>query len=270
MEENEQLKSLLETVLEVSGFDFRNYAYSSLHRRVAQRIQLEKLTTIGELQEKIRTDAEVLERLLRGLTVNVTSMFRDPGFYRVLREDVVPGWRTHPFLRLWVAGCSSGEEVYSLAILLHEEGLLSRVRVYGTDICEPMLNKAKAAVFPLASMQDYTKAYHDAGGRADFSDYYTADRDAVIMRPFLRENVIFAAHNLVGDTSFNEFHGVFCRNVMIYFNRTLQARVHHLLHDSLADFGYLGLGRSETLRDTEQEGRYEIISPRERIYRKLR
>jgi len=269
MDENQQLTHLLETVLELSGLDFTNYAYSSVHRRVSHRIHSEKLASIEELREKIRTHPEVLERLLRALTVHVTSMFRDPGFFRVLREEVVPVWQTYPFARIWVAGCSSGEEVYSLAILLHEANLYRRARIYATDISEDMLARAKAAVYPLSSMQDFTRAYHDAGGLGDFSDYYTADRESVIIRPFLRENIVFAAHNLVGDTSFNEFHGILCRNVMIYFNRTLQARVHRLLYESLTDFGYLGLGRSETIRYTEQETHYEEISGRERIYKKL-
>jgi chemotaxis protein methyltransferase CheR len=270
MDENQQLTDLLETVFDLSGCDFRNYAYSSLHRRVTHRVVAEKLETTEQLEAKIRRDPEALEHLLRGMTIHVTSMFRDPGFFRVIRRDIVPVWKTYPFIRLWVAGCSSGEEVFSLAILLHEAGLLPRTRIYGTDISEPMLEKAKTAIFPLASMQDFTKAYHDSGGLCDFSDYYTADRESVIIRPFLRENIIFASHNLVGDTSFNEFHGILCRNVMIYFNRNLQARVHRLLYDSLTDFGYLGLGRSETIRYTEQEIHYQEVSARERIYRKVR
>ncbi|HEY9154167.1 MAG TPA: protein-glutamate O-methyltransferase CheR [Opitutaceae bacterium] len=270
MDENQQLKHLLDTVLDLTGFDFRNYAYSSLHRRVTHRVLAEKLHTIEELDQKIRSDPEALEQLLRTLTIHVTSMFRDPGFFRVLREEVVPVWQTYPFIRLWVAGCSSGEEVFSLAILLHEADLLRRTRIYATDVSEPMLDRAKAAVYPLSSMQDFTKAYHDAGGLSDFADYYTADRESVIIRPFLRENIVFAAHNLVGDTSFNEFHGILCRNVMIYFNRTLQARVHRLLYESLTNFGYLGLGKSETIRYTEQELHYEEVSARERIYRKTR
>jgi chemotaxis protein methyltransferase CheR len=270
MDENQQLKHLLETVLELSGFDFRNYAYSSLYRRVTHRVQSEKLRTIEQLDQKIRSNPDTLEQLLRGMTIHVTSMFRDPGFFRVVRDEVMPVWKTYPFIRLWVAGCSSGEEVYSLAILLHEADLLRRTRIYATDISEAMLDRAKSAVFPLSAMQDFTKAYHDAGGRCDFADYYTADRDSVIIRPFLRENIIFAAHNLVGDTSFNEFHGILCRNVMIYFDRTLQARVHRLLYDSLTDFGYLGLGKSETIRYTEQELQYKEVSARERIYRKVR
>lgn len=270
MDENQQLKHLLETILDLSGYDYRNYAYSSLYRRVTHRVHAEKLKTIEQLEEKIRRDPAALENLLRGMTIHVTSMFRDPGFFRVIREEVIPVWQTYPFVRVWVAGCSSGEEVFSLAILLHEANLLRRARIYATDISEPMLDKAKAAVFPLSAMQDFTKAYHETGGLNDFSDYYTADRDSVIIRSFLRENIVFAAHNLVGDTSFNEFHGILCRNVMIYFNRSLQARVHGLLYDSLADFGYLGLGKSETVRYTEQEIHYEEVSARERIYRKVR
>ena len=268
--ENVQLTRLLDTLFERFGLDFRNYSYALLKRRVTRWASSESLASIEELRCKLLDDPAALERFTRSLTVHVTSMFRDTGFYRAIREKVIPVWRTYPFIRLWVAGCSSGEEVYSLAILLHEEGLYPRCRVYATDVSETILAKAKSGIFPLSAMQEYTRAYHEAGGRADFSDYYTADREAVVFRPFLRENTIFAAHNLVGDASFNEFHGIFCRNVMIYFNRELQSRVHELFYDSLTDFGYLGLGRSETIRYTARELNYEPISARERLFRKIR
>jgi chemotaxis protein methyltransferase CheR len=177
--------------------------------------------------------------------------------------------RTHPFLRLWVAGCSTGEEVYSLAILLHEEGLYERARIYATELQPAALAHAMNGIYTLASMREYTQNYHESGGAADFSEYYVADSHAARIRPFLRENVVFAAHNLVSDRSFNEFHVVFCRNVMIYFNRELQVHVHDLIYESLAMWGYLGLGRSESVRFSSHEECYEQKGS-VRLYRKIR
>lgn len=267
-DENRALGQLLTTLYERFGIDFRDYAYSSLKRRVNSFCQAEGLTTFAQLEARLLDDIPLLGRLIRSLTIHVTSMFRDPGFYQILREQVIPIWQTYPFIRLWAAGCSTGEEVYSLAILLHEEGLHSRSRIYATDVSEPILAKARAGVVPLSSMQDYTRAYQAAGGRGDFSDYYTTDHESALLRPFLRTNIVFAPHNLVGDASFNEFHGIFCRNVMIYFNRALQTRVHRLLYDSLVSFGYLGLGRSESLRYSGVDHLYQAVSIKEKIYRR--
>jgi len=218
----------------------------------------------------VLADPACMARLLPCLTVSVSSMFRDPAFFLALREHVVPILRTYPFARLWVAGCSTGEEVHSLAILLHEEGLYERCRIYATDVDESALARAKAGIFPLSAMQEYTRNYQKAGGRGAFAEYYTAGHDAVVFRPYLRDNVVFAAHNLAGDASFNEFHGILCRNVMIYFNRSLQDRVHKLLYDSLAPFGYLGLGHCESVRFSPFESVYEAVSLKERLYRKIR
>jgi chemotaxis protein methyltransferase CheR len=191
-------------------------------------------------------------------------------FYRIFREKIIAVLRTYPFLRFWIAGCSTGEEVYSLAILLQEEGLYERSRIYATDVSDLVLAKAKSGIYPLAAMQEYTRNYQGAGGKHSFAEYYTADSEFAIFRPALRENVIFAVHNLVGDASFNEFHGIFCRNVMIYFNRALQERVHKLFYDSLLTYGYLGLGRSETIRFTPHENSFEEVAGREKLYRKIR
>jgi chemotaxis protein methyltransferase CheR len=169
-----------------------------------------------------------------------------------------------------VAGCSTGEEVYSLAILLHEAGLYPRCRIYATDLREAVLDKARAGIFPLAMMRDYTRNYQQAGGQNAFAEYYTSDHELVVFRSFLKENIIFATHNLVSDASFNEFHIVMCRNVMIYFNRPLQERVRRLFHESLVTFGFLGLGRSESIRFSDSEPQYEVISAKERIYRKIK
>jgi chemotaxis protein methyltransferase CheR len=261
--------SLLQTVHELTGFDFRNYAPSSLHRRVQRCIDAERLDSTDALHALVSNNPPALQRLIETLTVPVTAMFRDPGFFREFRRDVTPMLRTHPFLRLWIAGCATGQEVYSLAILLHEEGLYERSRIYATELQPATLEQAEKGVYPLSAMQDYTRNYQAAEGVADFSEYYTADSTAAIIRPFLRKNLIFATHNLASDGSFNEFHVIFCRNVMIYFNPQLQAHVHDLLYDSLSIYGYLGLGRSESIRFSGHENRYETVSARERLYRKI-
>jgi chemotaxis protein methyltransferase CheR len=263
------IAALLETVNERTGLDFRDYAPSSLHRRIQRRLVAERLDSVSALVQLIQTEPAALARLAEALTVPVTSMFRDPAFFREFRARVAPFLRTHPFLRLWVAGCSTGQEVYSLAIVLHEEGLYERSRIYATELQPSTLDQAARGIYPLATMQEYTRNYQQAGGTANFSDYYCADASSAIVRPHLRRNVVFAVHNLVSDRSFNEFHLIFCRNVMIYFNRSLQQRVHELLYDSLALWGYLGLGRSESLRFSQHEHRYEAVSERERLYRKI-
>jgi chemotaxis protein methyltransferase CheR len=196
-------------------------------------------------------------------------MFRDPSFYVSFREHAVPILRTFPFARVWVAGCSTGEEVYSLAILLAEEGLSERTRIYATDINEAVLERARTGVFPLEKMQEYTQNYIRAGGKRAFSEYYSAAYDGAQFDRSLVSNVVFAQHNLVSDRSFNEFHAIVCRNVMIYFDRSLQDKVHELFHESLATFGVLGLGHKETIRFTRFADAYEELDPDERLYRKM-
>jgi chemotaxis protein methyltransferase CheR len=267
--EASDIRLLLDTLYERAGIDFRSYAYSSLKRRILARVQHENVGSIAGLQKLVLRDSETQARLVTGLTIHVTAMFRDPAFYRLLRHQVMPILRTYPFLRFWVAGCSTGEEVYSLAILLQEEGLYPRCRIYATDLNDAVLAKAQRGIFPLSAMQEYTRNYQRAEGNRSFADYYTADNDFAILRPELRENVVFAAHNLVGDASFNEFHGIFCRNVMIYFNRALQERVHRLFYESLLTYGYLGLGHSETIRFTPHASAFEEIGAREKLYRKV-
>jgi chemotaxis protein methyltransferase CheR len=266
---DETIAALLDTVDELTGLDFRDYSPASLHRRIQRRVVAEQVESVVALGHLIKSNPDALARLAEALTVPVTSMFRDPAFFREFRAHVAPLLRTHPFLRLWVAGCSTGQEVYSLAILLHEEGLYERSRIYATELQPGTLGQAASGIYPLATMQEYTRNYQEAGGTEDFSDYYTADASSAIVRPHLRRNVVFAVHNLVSDRSFNEFHLIFCRNVMIYFNRTLQQRVHSLLYESLALWGYLGLGRSESVRFSPQEHCYEPVSERERLYRKV-
>jgi len=264
-----EIELLLEGVFRQYGFDFRSYAYASLRRRLWKRIQAEGIPTVSALQERVLHDPDAMDRLLRDLSVNVTSMFRDPNFYRAFRDEVVPLLRTYPFIRVWHAGCSTGEEVYSMAILLMEEGLYDRARIYATDINAAVLQTAREGIFPLDKMQEYTSNYLRAGGRRSFSEYYTAAYDAALFLPRLRENVVFAQHNLVTDGSFSEFNVILCRNVMIYFDRSLQSRVHELFHGSLPMYGILALGSKESLKLSPFEECYEAINAREKIYRKV-
>src|SRR5688500_7191813 len=245
--ESVEVDLLLEAVYRTRGLDFRNYARNSICRRIRHRMQVENAGTVTRLLDGALHDPACMDRLVAGLSVNVSAMFRDPGFFHALRTRACPLLRTWPYIRIWLAGCSTGEEVYSLAILLAEEGLIERCRIYATDINETVLERARAGIYPLDLMQRYTQNYIRAGGARSFSEYYTAAYGHAIFRPALREQVVFARHNLVTDGSFNEFNLILCRNVMIYFNRPLQDRVHRLLHDSLVNFGVLGLGSREAL-----------------------
>lgn len=265
-----EIELLLEGVFRHYGFDFRSYAYASLRRRVWKRIEAEGLPTVTALQERVLHDPEAMNQLLLDLSINVTAMFRDPAFYAALRTRVIPILRTYPFIRVWHAGCSTGEEVYSMAILLLEEGLYERARIYATDINEVVLQKAKSGIFPLNRMQEYTENYIRAGGTRSFSEYYTAMYDGALFSPALLKNVVFSQHNLVTDRSFSEFNLILCRNVLIYFDKALQERVHGLFYDSLAMFGILGLGSKESLKFSRYEECYEAVSQGDKIYRKAK
>src|SRR6266508_145183 len=245
--EDIEIGLLLEGLYRVHGFDFREYSRASIKRRILELMRSEKLETISAFQDKILHDSVCLDRFLLGLSVHATAMFRDPSFYLTFRKRVVPLLRTYPTVQIWVAGCSTGEEVYSLAVL----------------------RKARAGIFPLAAMRDYTTNYHQAGGTHEFSDYYTAQYDSVIFSEALKNNVVFSEHNLATDGSFNEFQVILCRNVMIYFNKDLQARVHNLLYDSLSMFGVFGLGNKESLKFTPRAGFYEHLNETDKLYRKV-
>ncbi len=264
-----EIELLLEGVFRHYGFDFRAYAYASIRRRLWKRVEGEGLRTVSALQDRILHDPEAMERLLLDLSVNVTAMFRDPSFYQEFRERVVPLLRTYPFIRIWHAGCSTGEEVFSMAILLEEEGLYDRARLYATDINDVVLQRAKQGIFPLDRMQEYTENYIKAGGKLSFSEYYTAKYDGALFSPALTRNIVFSQHNLVTDRSFSEFHVIFCRNVLIYFDKTLQNRVHSLFYDSLVMFGIMALGSKESLKFSQYEPCYEKVSPTEKLYRKV-
>ena len=264
-----ELELLLEAIYRHYGYDFRGYARTSIRRRVAKLMHDEQLSTISGLQERVLHDASAWERFLQGISVSVSAMFRDPGFFLAFRRTAVPLLRTYPFIRIWQAGCSLGEEAYSLAILLEEEGLYDRSLIYATDINEATLRQAREAIFPADLMQKYTQNYLVSGGHRSFSEYYTARYDYAVMRPALRRNIVFSQHNLVSDGAFNEFNVIMCRNVMIYFNRELQERTHALFYSSLATFGILGLGAKESLRLLPQESLYEPLEIGEKLYRRI-
>ncbi len=265
-----EVELLLEAVYRRYGFDFREYARASLRRRLWRRMNVEGLQTITQLHDLLLHDPNCMERLLRDLSINVTAMFRDPSFYVSFRENVVPTLRTYPFTRIWCVGCSTGEEVYSLAILLHEEGLYERARIYATDINENVLDAAQAGVYPLERMQQYTQNYIRAGGKSEFSEYYVAAYDRARFSRELAENVVWAQHNVAMDSAFNEFNVIVCRNVLIYFDKPLQDRVHRLFAESLETFGVLALGRKESILFTPFADRYDEIDADERIYRLAR
>ncbi len=265
--EDLEIRLLLEGVWSCYGYDFRDYALTSIRRRVRFFMEEEELSTVTSVQERVLHDPLALRRFLRALSVNVTAMFRDPSFYRALREVVVPVMRTYPAVRIWHAGCATGEEVYSVAILLREEGLYDRCRLYATDINDAVLRQAQRGELPLSSMRENTRHYIEAGGGHGFARWYKTRDGRAVLDPELRRNIVFAQHNLATDGSFNDFHLVVCRNVLIYFNRALQDRVHRLLYDSLVRFGFLGLGLKETTRFTPHEAHYEELP--ERLYRKV-
>ena len=265
-----EIELLLEGIYRHYGFDFRSYAYASIRRRLWKRIEAEGFQSITALQERVLHDPDMMEKLLLDLSINVTAMFRDPKFYVAFREQVIPLLRTYPFIRLWHAGCSTGEEVYSMAILLEEEGLYERARIYATDINDVVIQRAKSGIFPLDRMQEYTENYINAGGKRSFSEYYTAKYDGALFSPGLLRNIVFSQHNLVTDRSFAEFNVILCRNVLIYFDKKLQNRVHQLFYESLSTFGILALGSKESLKFSEFEECYEPISLHDKIYRKVK
>lgn len=266
--EDVELDLLCEGIYRHYGFDFRGYARASLRRRTLNLMELEEAQTISALQDKVLHDRQVMERFLLNLSITVTSMFRDPQMYLAFREKVVPILRTYPSIRIWHAGCATGEEVYSLAILLAEEHLAEKATIYATDINELSLKTAKAGIYALNMMQDYTTNYMSAGGKRAFSQYYRAKYDHVIMASSLRKQIVFSRHNLVTDRSFNEFNVIFCRNVMIYFNDALQAQVHDLIYNSLRRFGILVLGSNEGVRQTPKKQLYEVVDEKNCIFQR--
>lgn len=267
--EDLEIQLLLESVHRYYGFDFRSYAFESIKQRIYTLLQADQLSSISRLQEKILHEPAYIERFLSNLSPPFTGMFHDPTFYHTFRTQVVPLLRTYPSIRIWQAGCSTGEEAYSMAILLSEEGIYHRCRIYATDLNETLVLKAKAGIFPLHQMEHYGSLYRQTGGKQQFSDYYTVSYDSAIVHSCLKENIVFATHNLATDASFNEFHVILCRNVLIYFNSQLQARVHRLFHESLGRFGILGLGQQETLKFSPYRQCYKPLETQAHLYRRV-
>ena len=266
---NIEISLLLEAIYLKYGYDFRNYARSSVRRRIARRLDISGLEHISEIQHRVLRDKAFFESLLCDLSINTTEMFRDASFFRTLRQQVLPLYADRPSIRIWHAGCASGEEVYSMAILLHEAGLTDRARIYATDFNEPILAKARQGVFPIERIREYTVNYQQAGGQRSFADYYTAEYGSAIVRPFLRNNIVFADHNLATDSVFAEVDLVICRNVMIYFGNQLQNRAIGLFHDSLCDDGVLCLGSKESPNFSNYADRFESLESNQKIYRKI-
>lgn len=263
-----ELSMLMEAIYLKYSYDFRGYTGASQKRRVLQAMRDMDCPTVSMLQSRVLHEPAAFSQLLQFLTIPVTEMFRDPQYYAALREHVLPVLSTYPSLKVWVAGCSTGEEVFSLAILLKEERLLERTIIYATDINPVSLEKARKGVFPLDAMRGYTANYQAAGGRHAFSDYYTAAYNAALFDRSLVENVTFADHSLATDSVFAETHLISCRNVLIYFKKPLQERAFGLFHESLCHRGFLGLGSKETLDFSMYSPRFDDVSRRERIYRK--
>ena len=265
-----QLQGFLERLFDLSGVDLSGYGKRALQRRLRSVIKGEGLSGLGELTERIHADPRFLARVLDRIMLRVTTMFRDPPFFRLFRERVVPVLRTYPYPRLWVAGCSTGQEAFSLAILLREEGMYDRCRIYATDINEMVLEQARAGLLPLNSLDEYEHNYRAAGGIRCLSDYYTRSERSAVLDPAVLDRIAVFRHDLARDASFNEFHVIFCRNVLMYFDEALRDRVHQLFSESLVRLGFLGLGQSEALHLTRHETDYELLTPRQRLYRRVR
>ncbi len=264
-----EIELLLTGLAEHYGYDFRNYARASLTRRIRRALQVEGLSSVSALQCKLLHDEVAAMRFVASIAVHTTAMFRDPEVYAALRTEVVPLLRTYPFVRIWHAGCSSGEEVYSLAILLEELGLYDRCRIYATDLSDSVLERARQGIVPLHAMRTHTRTYQKAGGTRDFSSYYTTDDRNAVFHKSLRRQMVFSQHNLVSDSVFNEFQLIICRNVLLYFDDTLRDRVHETLHSSLGRLGVLVLGKKECLTFTRFDERYRELADGLRIYRRL-
>lgn len=264
-----EIDLLFEALHRRYGYDFRNYSAESAGRRVRRRVNQEGLGSISELQHRVLHDEEAADALLRALSINVTEMFRDPPFYQALRKHVLPLMADHEHLKVWHAGCATGEEVYSMAILLAEEKLYQRSRLYATDFNNVALDAAKSGIFALDRMRNYSGNYQAAGGTESFADYYHAKYDRAVMKSGLKERLVFAHHNLATDASFGEMQMVVCRNVLIYFDRELQERVFKLFTESLCMGGILCLGSHETIQLSGMAGRFDSVVPEQRIYCKV-
>lgn len=259
---------MLKELLNQYGYDFTSYSKASLRRRLDRVYSLYNFKSFNDFFERIKTDPDFFKVLVEEVTVNVTEMLRDPGFYKIIRDTVLPDLATYPFIRIWHAGCSTGEEVYSMAILLEEAQLLHKSLLYATDINPRVIEKARRGIFPVSLMQKYSDNYIQSGGKQDFSTYYSANYNLAKFDERLSQRMIFSTHNLVSDHSFNEFQLIFCRNVLIYFEKDLQSKVLTLFDNSLAELGYLALGSKESIKFSPLASRYLQIDKRQKIWRK--
>jgi chemotaxis protein methyltransferase CheR len=266
--EDIEIKLFLEAIYLKYGYDFRDYAKASIKRRILHRLSLSRLETISSMQNRVIHDTAFFETLLPDLSINVTEMFRDPFFYKVVRQEALGLLKKQPFVKIWHAGCATGEEVYSMSILLQEEGLVNSVQIYATDIGPEAIETAQKGIYPIDKMSSYITNYRKTGGTASFADYYTARYDFAIMRNSLKKNVLFSVHNLVTDGAFGEMDMIVCRNVLIYFSRELQNRVFGLFYDSLRPGGLLCLGSKESIRFSEHSDQFEDFDKKQKIYRK--
>ena len=259
---------LLEALFRYYGYDFRDYEPGAVKRRIRESMLAARISTISRFQEKLLHQPPVLERFLRGFSSTGLSIFSDPGFYRAFRMKVVPQLRTYPFIRIWHAGCSTGEDVYSMAILLHEEGLYQRSRIYATDLSEDVVKQARTGGFRSLAADQYSADYKNAGGARSLSEYFRKKGNRLLIEPALKRNIVFSEHNLATDGSFNEFQVIVCRGILWNFNHRLRQRVDKLIYDSLSRFGVLALGREETLETMPYEDHYALLDEESRLYQK--
>lgn len=266
--ENIEIELFLQAIYMKFGYDFRNYGKAHIKRRVRHRLSVSNFDNVSELIHKMLYDPVFYQEVLQDLSITVTEMFRDPDFYLALRKEVVPILKTYPFIKIWHAGCATGEEVYSMAILLKEEGLLKRTQIYATDFNQMALQKARNGIYPIERIKEYTQNYQKSGGKSTFSDYYNARYESVILNESLKESIVFADHNLVTDGVFGEMNLVICRNVMIYFDKELQNKVIKLFYDSLVSGGFLCLGSKESLRFARIAHKFDVTTEKHKIYRK--
>ena len=264
-----ELPLLLEAVYQKYGYDFRQYSEVHIKRRIMNRLNLSSMGSISELKEKVLNDEKFGGLLLQDLSIAVTEMFRDPDFYISLREKIIPVLKTYPFIKIWHAGCSTGEEVYSMAIILKEEGLYDRTTIYATDFNQNSLDKAKEGIFSNDIIKGYTLNYQKSGGKVSLSDYYTSNHNSVIMDRSLKKNIVWANHNLVTDSVFGEMNLILCRNVLIYFNNDLQSKIQKLFFDSLINGGILCLGTKEKLKYSGFAEKYIELDKNQKVYKKI-
>lgn len=270
MQENEtiEIELFLQAIYLKFGYDFRNYGKAHIRRRLRHRMGTSGFSSVSAMIHPLLYDPLFYQEVLQDLSITVTEMFRDPEFYKTVRTEVVPMLKTYPFVKIWHAGCATGEEVYSMAILLHEEGLLNRTQMYATDFNQIALQKAKNGIYAIEKVKEFTYNYQKSAGKSSFSDYFNAHYGSVKMNDFLKKNIVFADHNLVTDGVFGEMNLIICRNVLIYFDKELQNKVIHLFYESLIPGGFLCLGSKESLRFAAKADAFDIISEKEKIYRR--